>query len=158
MATKLFIKRIQNEIKMYSKENFTFPNLILKPTEDISLWYFLIYDLKDTPFENGYFLGELKIPDNYPLKPPDFKLITPNGRFKTNTVICTSFSKYHMESYTSTWNILTMTQGMISFMTENGKGIASISTSDAEKKVFAKNSIEWNKNNEIFKTYFSDIV
>lgn len=156
MASKLFIKRIQNEIKIYSKDNFTFPNLILRPSNDLSIWYFLIYDLKDTPFENGVYLGEIKIPEKYPIIPPDFKLITPNGRLSPGTVICTSFSKYHKESYTCVWNILTMTQGMISFMTEHGSGIGSITTSDNIKIDLANNSLKWNLNNDLFKSHFPD--
>lgn len=153
---KLFTKRILNEIKMYEKELFKFPNLILRPSDDITKWYFIIYDLKETLFENGVYLGSITIPDDYPLKPPDFKILTPNGRFKTNTVICTTFSKFHMDIYSSAWNILTMTQGMISFMTENGNGIGSITSTDSEKVKLAKESLEWNKNNIIFKNQFPD--
>lgn len=153
---KLFTKRILNEIKMYEKELFKFPNLILRPSDDITKWYFIIYDLKETLFENGVYLGSITIPDDYPLKPPDFKILTPNGRFKTNTVICTTFSKFHMDIYSSAWNILTMTQGMISFMTENGTGIGSIGSTDAEKVKLANESLEWNKNNIIFKNEFPD--
>ena len=147
---------------MYQKENYKFPNLILKPKEDnILIWYFIVYDLKDTPFENGIYFGKITLPKEYPLKPPDFVFYTPNGRFETYKKICTSFSAYHQESYTSTWNILTMMEGLISFMTDTSenKGIGYIETSNDDKIRFANESLEWNKTNSEFVEIFgNDII
>jgi hypothetical protein len=39
---------------------------------------------------------------------------------------------------------------------ENIEGIGFTKTTDDEKKIFAKNSLEWNKKNELFKEIFSD--
>lgn len=157
--TSIFNKRIQNEIKLYKKENFTFPNLYLRPNIDnLQEWYFIVYDLKDTPFENGYYFGKIILQTTYPLKPADFIFITPNGRFEPNKKICTSFSGFHPESHTSTWNILTMMQGIISFMTdkEDIKGIGFTETSNEEKIELSKQSLDWNKKNEIFINIFKD--
>jgi len=157
--TSLFNKRINNELKLYSKENFKFPNLYIRVNEsNLQEWFFIVYDLKETSFEGGYFFGKILLASTYPLKPADFIFITPNGRFEVNKKICTSFSGFHPESHTSTWNILTMMQGIISFMTdkENIEGIGFLNTSDDEKKMFAKNSLDWNKKNELFKNIFQD--
>lgn len=161
MASKLFLKKINNEIKKYAKEDFKFPNLILRPQENNLIeWYFLIYDLKDTPFENGYYFGQILLNENYPLKAPDFIVKTPNGRFEINKKICTSFSAFHNNEFTTTWNILTMMEGLISFFTEDNKelqkGIGFIDTSIEEKKILASQSKDWNLNNETFKTIFHD--
>jgi ubiquitin-conjugating enzyme E2 J2 len=160
MASKLCLKRLSKEILMYEKENFKFPNLILRHQEDnILLWYFIVYDLKETPFENGVYFGKILLDEQYPLKPPNFIFITPNGRFETNKKICTTFSAYHQETYTSTWNIMSMMEGMISFMTDHtpDSGIGSINTSDTERINLAKMSLNWNKKNECFNLIFSDI-
>lgn len=160
MANKLCLKRLSKEIMMYKNENFKFPNLILRPQEDNLLkWYFIVYDLKDTPFENGIYFGKVLLPNEYPLKPPDFIFITPNGRFETDKKICTTFSAYHMETYTSTWNILTMMEGMISFMTDENpdKGVGYIDTSPQEKNQLAKDSLKWNLQNNEFRKIFHDI-
>jgi ubiquitin-conjugating enzyme E2 J2 len=160
MASKLCLKRLSKEILMYEKENFKFPNLILRHQEDnILLWYFIVYDLKETPFENGVYFGKILLDEQYPLKPPNFIFITPNGRFETNKKICTTFSAYHQETYTSTWNIMSMMEGMISFMTDHtpDSGIGSINTSDTERINLAKMSLNWNKHDECFNKIFLDI-
>lgn len=160
MVSKLFVKRISKEILMYKKDNFKFPNLILRYKEDDLLkWYFIVYDLKDTVFENGVYFGKISLPNEYPLRPPDFVFITPNGRFQVDKKICTTFSGYHQETYTSTWNILTMMEGMISFMTDNDpdRGVGSVESTLEEKKSLANSSLDWNLKNAEFIKIFPDI-
>lgn len=160
MVSRLCLKRLNKEISMYQKENFSFPNLILRPKEnDLLTWFFIVHDLQETPFEGGIYFGKILLDEQYPLKPPNFIFITPNGRFETNKKICTTFSAYHQETYTSTWNIMSMMEGMISFMTDKNpdKGIGSLETTDEEKCRLAKNSLEWNKSNDIFISTFNDI-
>jgi ubiquitin-protein ligase len=124
------------------------------------LWYFIVHDLKDTVFESGVYFGKIELPDQYPLKAPNFIFITPNGRFATHKNICTTFSAFHQETYTSTWNIMTMMEGMISFMTETLEtaGIGSLSTSDEEKKNLALASLSWNLTCEEFNKIFPDAM
>jgi ubiquitin-conjugating enzyme E2 J2 len=155
------MKRLNKEILMYRKENFSFPNLILRYNEqDLLTWYFIVHDLQDTPFEGGMYFGKILLNEQYPLKPPNFIFITPNGRFETEKKICTTFSAYHEETYTSTWNIMTMMEGMISFMTDINpdKGIGSITTTVEKKRELAKSSISWNSNNELFKNVFPEYI
>jgi ubiquitin-conjugating enzyme E2 J2 len=145
-------------MKMYAEDDFKFPNLILRPQENNLLrWYFIVYDLQDTPYENGFYFGKVNLPSEYPLKPPDFYFITPNGRFEVNTKICTTFSGFHEETYTSTWNILTMMEGMISFMTdEHQNGIGSIEITTEQRQELALQSYLFNKNNIEFNSVFPD--
>jgi len=160
MVSRLCLKRLNKEISMYQKENFSFPNLILRPKEnDLLTWFFIVHDLQETPFEGGIYFGKILLDEQYPLKPPNFIFITPNGRFETDKKICTTFSAYHQETYTSTWNIMSMMEGMISFMTDKNpdKGIGSLETTDEEKCRLAENSLEWNKSNDIFISTFHDI-
>lgn len=158
MTSKLSKKRITNEIRNYTKENFQFPNLVLKPDIDnIYIWYFLVHGLLDTPYEGGVYFGKITLPDNYPFAPPDFVFLTPNGRFQTNKKICTTFSSYHKETFSTAWNILTMMSGLISFMTEEATpdtGIGSIMTSVEEREAFAEMSVPWNLDNDLFLQVF----
>lgn len=157
--TSIFHKRIQNEIKLYKKDNFIFPNLYLRPnTNNLQEWFFIVYDLKETLFENGIYFGKILLPNTYPLKPADFIFITPNGRFEVGKKICTSFSGFHPESHTSTWNILTMMQGIISFMTDKQdiQGLGFEESTDEQKRELAKRSSDWNKQNSLFKNIFED--
>lgn len=160
MANRLCLKRLSKEILMYEKENFKFPNLILRyDSDDLLKWFFIVYDLKDTPFEGGFYFGKITLPNEYPLKPPNFVFITPNGRFATDTKICTTFSAFHQETYTSTWNILTMMEGMISFMTDENHdgGVGSINSTFEERRRLAQLSFNWNLQNNEFIKRFPDI-
>jgi ubiquitin-protein ligase len=161
----LFFKRLGKEIQLYQKDNFIFPNLILKPTDELSVWYFIVYDLKDTEYEEGIYLGKVLIPAKYPLSPPDFQFLTPSGRFDINKKLCTSFSGYHKELYSASWNISAMCCGLISFLTDDSskeasKGIGSINSTSEYKKKIAKESRDYIKNNkhilEIFEKYFKE--
>ncbi|CAK5079567.1 unnamed protein product [Meloidogyne enterolobii] len=41
------------------------------------------------------------------MKPPNLRLLTPNGRFETNKNICLSISGYHPETWLPSWSIRT---------------------------------------------------
>lgn len=160
-----FVKRLNKEIQLYQKDNFKFPNLLLKPSDNLSIWYFIVYDLKDTEYENGVYLGKVILPPKYPFKAPDFQFLTPSGRFEINKRVCTSFTGYHQELYSPSWNIASMCAGLISFMTDSidkieSKGIGGIVSTIEDKKRIAMNSREYIKNDNviynIFETYFKE--
>ena len=160
-----FIKRINKEIQLYQKDNFKFDNLILQPSSDLNLWYFVIYNLKDTEFDGGVYLGKVILPPKYPFKAPDFQFLSESGRFKTNVKICTSFTGFHNDLYSPSWNIATMCAGLVSFMTDDctsreSQGIGQINCSKVEKQKIAKESIDKIKSNQhiypIFQEYFTN--
>jgi ubiquitin-protein ligase len=158
-----FIKRVNKEIQLYKNDNFSFPNLLLQPSDDLYIWYFIIYDLKDTDYEGGIFLGKIILPEKYPFKAPEFIFLTENGRFEINKKICTSFSGFHPELYSPSWNILSMLTGLISFMNDNQDsiettGIGGIITSKEEKNKICQKSAEIIKNHNIVLNYFTDYV
>lgn len=157
MTSKLFLKRVSAEYKRCQESDFKYPNLFLRPLEDdLSEWYFIVCDLKDTQYEGGYYFGVILLPKAYPIKPPDFKFFTPNGRFEVGKKICTDFTGFHPESYSSGQGIVAMTQGMISFMLEDSNGIGSIKTEKMECQELAKSSLSWNKSDELFNKVFPD--
>ena len=156
-----FFKRVNKEIQLYKKDNFSFPNLLLQPSDDLNIWYFVIYDLKETDYEGGIFLGKVILPEKYPFKAPEFIFLTENGRFELNKKICTSFSGFHPELYSPSWNILSMLTGLISFITDDqdtieSKGIGGITTTKEEKYKICQNSIDIIKNHSIVLTYFKN--
>jgi ubiquitin-conjugating enzyme E2 J2 len=161
-----FFKRLRKEIQLYEKDNFVLPNLILKASDDLGLWYFIIYDLKETDFDDGVYLGKVILPNNYPFNPPDFQMLTPSNRFQINTKLCTSFSGYHKDLYSPSLNIAGMLHGLISFMTDDtskpeSRGIGGIYEATTEQKQqMAKDSRDFNMKNkfnrDIFEKYFSD--
>jgi ubiquitin-protein ligase len=160
-----FNKRLSKEVLLYKKDDFKFPNLILKPSDNLEIWYFIVYDLKDTEYENGVYLGKVILPPKYPFKAPDFQFLTPSGRFEINKKLCTSFTGYHQELYSPSWNIASMCAGLISFMTDSAdliesKGIGGISTTPEYKNEIANESRNYIKNNklisDIFENYFKE--
>ncbi|CAL9028877.1 unnamed protein product [Prunus brigantina] len=50
-------------------------------------WQFAIRGPNGTEFAGGIYHGQIKIPEEYPYKPPILTLLTENGRFKTQTKI-----------------------------------------------------------------------
>jgi len=159
----IFIKRIKKELQLYKKDNFTFPNLILQPSNDLSVWYFIIYNLDDTDYAGGMYLGKVLLPPGYPFKAPDFMFLTETGRFEINKKICTSFSGFHNDLYSPSWNIASMCAGLVSFLTDcqdtiESKGIGGIYSSKEDKKKIAMDSIEIIKKNDIVKTYFTNFI
>lgn len=156
-----FFKRVNKEIQLYKKDNFSFPNLLLQPSDDLNIWYFIIYDLKETDYEGGIFLGKVVLPEKYPFKAPEFIFLTENGRFELNKKICTSFSGFHPELYSPSWNILSMLTGLISFITDDqdtieSKGIGGITTTKQEKRRICQKSIDIIKNHSIVLAYFKN--
>ena len=61
------------------------PNNILE-------WHYCVKGPEDSPYFGGYYHGTLLFPREFPFKPPSIYMLTPNGRFKTNTRLCLSIS------------------------------------------------------------------
>lgn len=55
-------------------------------------------------------------PKEYPFKPPRIIMITPNGRFQTNTRLCLSISDFHPDTWNPAWSVSTILTGLLSFM------------------------------------------
>jgi ubiquitin-conjugating enzyme E2 J2 len=73
--------------------------------------------LTDCDYEGGVYFGKLEFPQEYPMKPPNLRIMTPSGRFNVNANICLSFTNFHRESWNPTWKIESIIIGLISFMT-----------------------------------------
>ena len=135
------------------------PNLLAHPDpKNIFLWHFLIYDLKDSPYEGGFYHGQLIFPTDYPQSPPKLIFKTPNGRFKPDEKICLSFTNFHPESWSASWNVENMLIGLISFMNTDEHTTGSISTSNSEKRRLARESIDFNSKSAEYNKLFGDFV
>ena len=73
-------------------------------------------------YAGGYYHGKLLFPRDYPFKPPRIIMITPNGRFKTNTRLCLSISDFHPDTWNPAWSVATILTGLLSFMVREGLG------------------------------------
>eukprot|EP01123_Difflugia_compressa_P013636 TRINITY_DN6434_c0_g1_i1.p1 TRINITY_DN6434_c0_g1~~TRINITY_DN6434_c0_g1_i1.p1 ORF type:complete len:228 (+),score=27.64 TRINITY_DN6434_c0_g1_i1:74-685(+) len=121
-------------------------------------WHYVIIGPKGSVYEGGVYHGKIKFPTEYPHKPPSILMITPSGRFQTNTRLCLSMSDFHPESWNPMWSVSSILTGLLSFMLENKDTHGSISTSDADKRKFAKYSKTWNNKNPTFRKHFPELI
>ena len=137
------IKRLMKEHKdILDNPN---ENFVAEPDPDnIFHWHYCIYKLKNCPYEGGYYHGMLKFPNEYPMKPPAVLMLTPSGRFECNERICLSISDWHPESWNPVWKVESIIIGLLSFMMSDDHSVASLHLSEAERKKFAKESLQWN--------------
>jgi ubiquitin-protein ligase len=148
-------KRLRNELKDLKKNKLDFAQAIQDDTNKF-IFYFLLKGDPDSDYDKGMYLGKIMLPENYPAKPGDFMMLTPNGRFTINTKICLSNSGYHSESWTPIWSIRNMIIGFSSiFNSDIEHGISHIKDTSANRKKFAIDSVLYNlaHYNEIFKKF-----
>jgi len=136
------VKRILQEVKeMQSNPSDDFMSLPLE--ENIFEWQFAIRGPSDTEFEGGIYHGRIQLPAEYPFKPPSFMLLTPNGRFETQTKICLSISNHHPEHWQPSWSVRTALVALIAFMPTNPNGaLGSLDYKKEERRVLAVKSRE----------------
>lgn len=145
MATFVCKRRLMNDLKTLQKEPL--PLIDIYPDQsDILTWYFLIKGPEDSDYKGGYYLGKIIYGPNYPFQPPDFVILTPNGRFTINHKICLTNSGYHKGEWNSLWTTPAIILGLLSVMLDDvDNGIGHIHCTPQERNSFAKNSIEYNK-------------
>ena len=105
-------------------------------------WHYVVSGPDDSLYRGGRYHGKLVFPSEFPFKPPSIFMITPNGRFKTDTRLCLSISDYHPDTWNPAWSVSTILTGLLSFMLERSPTLGSIETSDWEKKQFAMRSVD----------------
>jgi ubiquitin-conjugating enzyme E2 J2 len=65
MSSQLTLRRIMKEFENLRKNPN--PNILALPMpSNIFNWHFLIFGLKDSPFEGGFYHGKLILPSEYP--------------------------------------------------------------------------------------------
>ncbi|KAI1705111.1 ubiquitin-conjugating enzyme domain-containing protein [Ditylenchus destructor] len=116
-----------------------------RPMEDnLFEWHFTVRGPPDTVYENGVYHGRIILPPEYPMKPPNLILLTPNGRFETNKKICLSISGYHPETWLPSWSIRTALLALVGFMPTHSAGaLGGLECSAEERKRLALKSQDW---------------
>nr|ACU18428.1 unknown [Glycine max] len=136
------VKRILQELKeMQSNPSDDYLSLPLE--ENIFEWQFAIRGPRDTEFEGGIYHGRIQLPSEYPFKPPSFMLLTPSGRFETQTKICLSISNHHPEHWQPSWSVRTALVALIAFMPTNPNGaLGSLNYKKEDRRALAIKSRE----------------
>ncbi|KAI0063989.1 UBC-like protein [Artomyces pyxidatus] len=155
MATKAAYKRLSKEYVVMQREPPPF--VWAAPDEkDILTWNYIIHGPPDSPFTGGEYHGVLLFPSEYPFKPPGIKMYTPSGRFQPDKKICFSMSDFHPGSWNPAWSVATILTGLVSFMLSDEMTTGSVTTSDAEKRLYAARSHAWNIEQRRFKEAFPE--
>jgi len=154
---KQYVVRLQKELQQLLKEPVPHVRAFPDPS-NILEWHYVITGPDDTPFKGGVYHGKLKFPSEYPMKPPSIVMLTPNGRFKPNTRLCLSMSDYHPETWNPLWSVGSILTGLLSFMLEDKITAGSIQTTETQKRIFARESMEFNKKDAMFIKLFADFI
>jgi hypothetical protein len=102
---------------------------------------------------------KIQLPPTYPFDPPDFLIMTPNGRFMTKKKLCISFSSFHPETWSPSYNLTTLLVSFISFFAEEkSNAIGAMHTNREVKKRFAEESVAWNQLHVYKNTKYSDML
>jgi len=121
-------------------------------------WHYVVRGPEKSPYDGGHYHGKLVFPSEFPFKPPSIYMITPNGRFKTNTRLCLSISDYHPDTWNPAWSVSTILTGLLSFMLEKSPTLGSIETTLTEKRYLAEQSAEFNLADKTFCELFADMA
>lgn len=143
MATRAANKRLTRE---YATISASPPEFIsAHPSEsNILEWHYILTGPPGTPYHGGQYWGTLNFPTDYPFAPPAIRMHTPSGRFRCSERLCLSISDFHPKSFNPAWEVSTILLGVLSFMTSEEMTTGSISGTEAERKVLARQSRWWN--------------
>jgi ubiquitin-conjugating enzyme E2 J1 len=142
------VRRISQEMKEFVKDERSIEKSTdafaawAEPLEDdIFEWHFAIYGAEGTAFEGGIYHGRILLPVDYPFKPPNFMLLTNNGRFETMTKICLSITSYHAEHWQPSWSVRTALHAIRAFMVTPSEGaLGGIDFSEEQRRDLAVKS------------------
>lgn len=115
------IRRIMADVRELEKDPSD--QYFARPLEENCFdWHFVIRGPAGTDFEGGRYHGRILLPRDYPMRPPNIMLLTPQGRWEVATKICLSISAHHPEMWQPAWGVRTILEALISFMVTPGDG------------------------------------
>ncbi|GMR36098.1 hypothetical protein PMAYCL1PPCAC_06293, partial [Pristionchus mayeri] len=156
-ASPQAVSRLKKDYVKLMKEPIPYVRAAPLPA-NILEWHYIIIGAPNTPYEGGQYHGKLVFPSDFPFKPPSIYMITPSGRFQTNTRLCLSISDFHPDTWNPAWTVGTIVTGLLSFMNDTAPTLGSITTTDAEKKQLARKSKTFNIKDRVFCELFEDLA
>jgi len=120
MSAAILAKRVQKDMRELKRDPPEFVEAVaVKPT-NLRNVYFKLSGLP-APYAGGEYVVVLMLPAEYPMMPPDIKMLTPSNRFKPDAKICTTFTSYHKESWTPAYNFNALMISFVSFMLDDSE-------------------------------------
>jgi ubiquitin-protein ligase len=149
-------KRIQRDIQSFKESPPEFVSTISVNEANMREVYFLCQGPTDTDFAGGEYVVKMSLPAEYPLYPPDLLMMTPSGRFQVGKPICTTFTSYHPESWSPSYNFTTIMRSFMSFMVDDGAThVGGLNDSKEKRRKFAKESKNYNASHNLTKLFES---
>lgn len=132
-------QRIINEIKNLKSHPSPLFDAHALPS-DMRVWHFTLKGYPQSVYEGGLYHGVIRLPKEYPLKPPDIQFLTPNGRFNTHQNICLSASGFHPESWSPLWKVRNLVESIGAFMLAEDNHVGYINSSVSRRRELAQSS------------------
>ena len=135
------MKRILREVRELA-QNADLAIFAASPLEDnLFEWLFAVSGPPGTEFAGGVYLGRILLPPEYPMRPPAFAFLTPNGRFETGVRVCLSISQHHPEEWQPSWGVRTALTALQAFLPTPGRGaVGSLDLKPEERRKLAARS------------------
>src|SRR5207249_3119703 len=97
-------KRLAGDLKMLRDDPLELIDAY-PDDKDTLVWYFLLRGPEKTDYHGGFYIGKVEHNPDYPMKGPNFLMLTPNGRFEIEKHICLTNSGFHPETWSSIWTM-----------------------------------------------------
>lgn len=159
--------RLQRELAMLQRKPVEGVWFAPNP-KDLGEWHVVLMGAKDTDYEGGYYHAIFKFPEEYPLKGPSIRMMTPSGRFRVNESICMSMTAWHDELWNPAWRVETIAVGFQSFMaqtlTDRDRGHGNVASyydkdfSPEARRKMAADSMTYNATNARFVELFPHVM
>lgn len=120
--------------------------------------YYAFDGITGSIFDGGQYFGILDLPRDFPNSPPRIRIITPNGRFKPNVLLCFNLSHYHPGSWNRNCTLGELVRAIRAFMIDRDIGVGAINLLDLKIIDFRRDSRRFNNGNKEFKKVFPDLV
>jgi|TARA_B110000977_G_scaffold5843_1_gene8228 ubiquitin-conjugating enzyme E2 J2 len=151
------VQRLQKELRLLSKDPLPF--ITARPdTKNILVWHYVLVGDEASEFKGGQYHGKVTFPSQYPFRPPSIVMVTPSGRFQSNTRLCLSMSDYHPETWNPSWSVTSILAGLQSFFYETTQTTGSVNSCKSERAKLALTSKAFNARNPTFRKVFPELV
>ncbi|KAI9833505.1 MAG: hypothetical protein M1819_003664 [Sarea resinae] len=110
------VKRLLQELKLYAQDPNSDVLLHLGPVSEDQLlhWEAVLKGPSASPYEGGLWKLAIRIPENYPLAPPDIKFVTPichpNVHFQTGEICLDLLKTSWSPAYTIAQTLVSIQQ------------------------------------------------
>ena len=111
------VKRLTKELTSLQSEKNKIPGIIIDNPSDIMTWNATILGPSDSPYENGIFKMLIRFNDEYPVKAPSVKCLTPmfHPNFYRDGKICVDILQ---AEWTPSQNVRTILLSIMSLLTD----------------------------------------